>query len=78
MNEIYRAIKTTRTCDTILSTSIVYVKKEGRYIEDSEGTTLTLPRKDFNKKGKFSSRGYRNKILNYWVWDDYKITEKVQ
>lgn len=72
--EIYRAIKTVKKHDLVLCESIVYIKKDGRQITDSERDIVVLPRENFNKKGTFYEVF---KARDGYISKHYKVLERV-
>lgn len=69
--EIYRVEKTVKKFNLVLCKSIVYIKKDGRQIIDSENDMVVLPRQNFNKKGTFYTVD-NNHIAKY-----YKVLERI-
>ena len=72
--EIYRAIKTVKKYGFVLCEGIVYIKKDGRQIVDSENDMVVLPRQNFNKKGTFYEVFKAGKD---YITKEYKVLEKV-
>lgn len=51
----------------LLSSTIIYAVKNGRQITTSDREIIVLPRKTFNKKGKFE------KIIKECNWIEYTL-----
>lgn len=72
--EIYRAIKTVKNGELVLCEGVVYIKKDGKQITDSEQDIVILPRQNFNKKGTFWDVF---KVRDGYIGKYYKILERI-